>query len=106
MSATAAPATSTARRGEARATGDIERVVGYRTEPVPASAPANSAALANRSAGLSPDFLTEFVNGRWHGIDIATDYDNTGQRLRLSWHDTGPDNFIFYRQYPGGLPCR
>ncbi len=55
---------------------------------------------------VSVDFLTEFVNGRWHGIDIATDYDNTGQRLRLSWHDTGPDNFIFYRQYPGGLPCR
>jgi hypothetical protein len=55
---------------------------------------------------VSVDFLTEFVNGRWHGIDIATDYDNTSQRLRLSWHDTGPDNYIFYRQYPGGLPCR
>jgi hypothetical protein len=55
---------------------------------------------------VSVDFLTELVNGRWHGIDIATDYDNTSQRLRLSWHDTGPDNFIFHRQYPGGLPCR
>jgi hypothetical protein len=55
---------------------------------------------------VSVDFLTEFVNGRWHGIDIATDYDNTGQRLRLSWHDTGPDNYIFHRQYPGSLPCR
>ena len=55
---------------------------------------------------VSIDFLTEFVNGRWHGIDIATDYDNHGQRLRLSWHDTGPDNYIFHRQYPGGLPCR
>jgi hypothetical protein len=55
---------------------------------------------------VSVDFLTEFVNGRWHGIDIATDYDNTRQRLRLSWHDTGPDNYIFHRQYPGALPCR
>ena len=26
---------------------------------------------------VSVDFLTELVNGRWHGIDIATDYDNT-----------------------------
>jgi hypothetical protein len=55
---------------------------------------------------ISVDFLTELVNGRWHGIDIATDYDNTGSRLRLNWHDTGPDNFIFHRQYPGPLPCR
>jgi hypothetical protein len=55
---------------------------------------------------VSIDFLTELVNGRWNGIDIATDYDNHGQRLRLSWHDTGPDNYIFHRQYPGGLPCR
>jgi hypothetical protein len=55
---------------------------------------------------VSIDFLTELVNGRWNGIDIATDYDNHGNRLRLSWHDTGPDNFIFHRQYPGPLPCR
>jgi hypothetical protein len=55
---------------------------------------------------VSVDFLTEMVNGRWHGIDIATDYDNTGARLRLSWHDTGPDNFIFHAPYPGRLPCR
>ncbi len=55
---------------------------------------------------VSVDFLTELVNGRWSGIDIATDYDNAGARLRLKWQDTGPDNFIFYRQYPGGLPCR
>jgi hypothetical protein len=55
---------------------------------------------------VSVDFLTEFVNGRWHGIDIASDYDNTSIRMKLTWHDTGPDNFIFYRQYPGGLPCR
>jgi hypothetical protein len=55
---------------------------------------------------VSIDFLTELVNGRWHGIDIATDYDNHGNRLRLSWHDTGPDNYIFHRQYPGPLPCR
>lgn len=55
---------------------------------------------------VSIDFLTELVNGRWHGIDVAVDYDNHGNRLRLSWHDTGPDNFIFHRQYPGPLPCR
>ncbi len=55
---------------------------------------------------VSVDFLTELVNGRWNGIDIATDYDNASQRLRLGWHDTGPDNHIFYRQYPGPLPCR
>lgn len=55
---------------------------------------------------VSVDFLTELVNGRWNGIDIATDYDNAGARLRLKWQDTGPDNFIFYRQYPGALPCR
>jgi hypothetical protein len=55
---------------------------------------------------VSIDFLTELVNGRWHGIDIATDYDNHRARLRLNWHDTGPDNFIFHRQYPGPLPCR
>ena len=55
---------------------------------------------------ISIDFLTELVNGRWHGIDIANDYDNTSIRMKLTWHDTGPDNFIFYRQYPGPLPCR
>jgi hypothetical protein len=55
---------------------------------------------------VSIDFLTEMVNGRWHGIDIANDYDNIGIRMKLTWHDTGPDNYIFHRQYPGGLPCR
>jgi hypothetical protein len=55
---------------------------------------------------VSIDFLTEMVNGRWHGIDIANDYDNIGIRMKLTWHDTGPDNFIFHRPYPGGSPCR
>jgi hypothetical protein len=52
------------------------------------------------------DFLTELVGGRWHGIDIAFDYDNTGTRLRLGWNDTGPDNFVVHADYPGRLPCR
>ena len=55
---------------------------------------------------ISVDFLTEKVNGRWNGIDIATDYDNTGARLRLAWHDTGPDNYIFHRAYSNRLPCQ
>jgi hypothetical protein len=55
---------------------------------------------------VSVDFLTERVNGRWHGIDIASDYDNTSIRMKLTWHDTGPDNFIFHAPYPGRLPCR
>ncbi len=55
---------------------------------------------------VSVDFLTEFVNGRWHGIDIAFDYDNGGTRLRLGWNDTGPDNFVVHADYPGRLPCR
>ena len=37
---------------------------------------------------------------------IGIDYDNTSIRMKLTWHDTGPDNFIFHRQYPGPLPCR
>ncbi|HWJ57491.1 MAG TPA: hypothetical protein VNR90_14730 [Vicinamibacterales bacterium] len=55
---------------------------------------------------VSVDFLTELVGGRWHGIDIAHDYDNGGIRLQLTWADTGPDNFIFHADYPGRLPCR
>jgi hypothetical protein len=55
---------------------------------------------------VSVDFLTELVGGRWHGIDIAFDYDNTGTRLRLGWNDTGPDNFVVHADYPGRLPCR
>jgi len=55
---------------------------------------------------LSVDFLTEMVGGRWHGIDIAHDYDNTGIRMVLTWADTGPDNGVFYSPYNGKLPCR
>ena len=55
---------------------------------------------------LSVDFLTENVGGRWHGIDIAHDYDNTGIRMVLTWADTGPDNGVFYSPYNGQLPCR
>jgi hypothetical protein len=55
---------------------------------------------------LSVDFLTENVGGRWHGIDIAHDYDNTGIRMVLTWADTGPDNGVFYSPYTGALPCR
>jgi hypothetical protein len=55
---------------------------------------------------VSVDFITELVGGRWHGIDIAFDYDNTGTRLRLGWNDTGPDNFVSHADYPGRLPCR
>jgi hypothetical protein len=55
---------------------------------------------------LSVDFLTEMVGGRWHGIDIAHDYDNTGIRMVLTWADTGPDNGVFHSPYNGSLPCR
>jgi hypothetical protein len=55
---------------------------------------------------LSVDFITELVGGRWHGIDIAHDYDNGGTRLQLTWADTGPDNFVVHADYPGRLPCR
>jgi hypothetical protein len=55
---------------------------------------------------LSVDFITEMIGGRWHGIDIAHDYDNGGSRLRLTWADTGPDNFVVHADYPGRLPCR
>jgi hypothetical protein len=55
---------------------------------------------------LSVDFITELVGGRWHGIDIAHDYDNGGIRLQLTWADTGPDNFVVHADYPGRLPCR
>jgi hypothetical protein len=55
---------------------------------------------------LSVDFITELVGGRWHGIDIAHDYDNGGIRLKLTWADTGPDNFVVHADYPGRLPCR
>ena len=54
---------------------------------------------------VSVDFLTELVGGRWHGIDIAHDYDNGGIRLQLTWADTGPDNFIFHADYPAGCPA-
>jgi hypothetical protein len=55
---------------------------------------------------VSVDFLTQLVGGRWHGIDIAYDSDNTSIRIKLTWHDTGPDNFIFHADYPGRLPCQ
>jgi hypothetical protein len=55
---------------------------------------------------VSTDFITQLVNGRWNGIDIAFDYDNTGTRLRLGWNDTGPDNFVSHADYPGRLPCQ
>jgi hypothetical protein len=55
---------------------------------------------------LSVDFITELVGGRWHGIDIAHDYDNGGTRLQLTWADTGPDNFVVHANYPGRLPCQ
>jgi len=55
---------------------------------------------------VSVDFLTELVGGRWHGIDIAHDYDNGNVALKLTWADTGPDNFISHADYPGRLPCR
>jgi len=55
---------------------------------------------------LSVDFITELVGGRWHGIDIANDYDNGGTSLKLTWADTGPDNFVVHADYSGRLPCR
>jgi hypothetical protein len=55
---------------------------------------------------LSIDYLNEYVNGSWHGIDIAHDYDNQSITLQLTWADTAEGNDANVKQYTNPLPCR
>lgn len=51
---------------------------------------------------ISIDFITERVDGGVLGHDIALDYDNTSQPLRLYW---GGGDHPFYKEYPE-VECR
>ena len=47
---------------------------------------------------LSVDFLAARIGGKWWGVDIAGGYDDTKQRLILSWSEHAP------RAFPSALP--
>jgi hypothetical protein len=54
---------------------------------------------------LSVDYIDWRVNGVWHGVDIAYDYDNQSTTLKLTWSDDGT-NGITPTPYTNPLPCR
>jgi len=54
----------------------------------------------------SLDYITQFKDGRWQGVDIGFDYDNTGIWLELYWGEAPGDPYATYGGY-GPMPsCR
>jgi hypothetical protein len=54
----------------------------------------------------SLDYITQFKDGRWQGVDIGFDYDNTSTWLELTWGEHPDDAYATYGGY-GPMPsCR
>jgi hypothetical protein len=56
---------------------------------------------------ISNDFITYYTGGRWVGVDIASGYDDTKTRLRMSWYQHGASTNYghpYYKDY-GPVNC-
>ena len=56
---------------------------------------------------ISNDFITYYTGGRWVGVDIASGYDDTKTRLRMSWYQHGSSTnwgHPYYKDY-GPVSC-
>ncbi len=54
----------------------------------------------------SLDYITQFKDGRWQGVDIGFDYDNTGIWLELTWAEAPDDPYATYGGYSPMPSCR
>jgi len=55
---------------------------------------------------VSKDYITQFKDGRWQGVDIAFDYDNHGNWLVLQWAEHPDDPFATHGGYSPMPSCR
>jgi hypothetical protein len=55
---------------------------------------------------ISVDYFVWNNGGRWVGVDIANDYDNAGNSLKLTWAPMPDDPYATYGGYTNPLPCR
>ena len=55
---------------------------------------------------ISADYITYNTGGRWIGVDIAYDYDNTSQPLRLQWAEVTNDPYTTPGTYSPRPSCR
>jgi hypothetical protein len=54
----------------------------------------------------SIDYIVQFKDGRWQGVDVAFDYDNTGIWLELWWGEQPDDPFATYGGYSPMPSCK
>jgi hypothetical protein len=54
---------------------------------------------------VSADYLTYFSGGRWIGVDIAYDYDNTSTTLRMQWGENPSDPYTTHADYTNAYSC-
>ena len=55
---------------------------------------------------LSIDYITYNKAGRWIGVDIGYDYDNTSTALRLTWGEAPDDPYMTPKAYLPRPSCR
>lgn len=55
---------------------------------------------------LSIDYITYKKDGRWIGVDIASDYDNTANALHLYWGESPDDPYATYGGYTNAYSCQ
>jgi hypothetical protein len=55
---------------------------------------------------LSVDYITSFTGGRWIGVDIAFDYDNTSTPLRMQWAEAPDDPYATHADYTRSFSCK
>jgi hypothetical protein len=54
---------------------------------------------------VSVDYITCRKDGRWIGVDIGFDYDNTSVPLRLQWGESPNDPYITPMTYTPRPTC-
>lgn len=54
----------------------------------------------------SKDYIVQFKDGRWQGVDIAFDYDNYGRTLSLYWGEAPDDPYATYGGYSPMPSCK
>lgn len=55
---------------------------------------------------LSVDYITYKKDGRWIGVDIAFDYDNTSNPLKMYWGESPGDPYATYGGYTNAYSCK
>ena len=63
--------------------------------------------LKRGGPSISNDFITYHTGGRWVGVDIASGYDDTSDRLNLMWYQHGGSTnwgHPYYKDY-GSVNC-